>query len=102
MSHRFLSAVGALVVACLVFQTWNNTRFSGILTQIGSFISLILILQILVGASHQWFNFPIVVRIVHLSLATALWGGLVFLTTLLWINKPENNKISVAMYEQGV
>ena len=95
MIHRFLSAGGILIVAWLVFQIWTNTRFSGMLAQIGSFVLLILILQILVGASHLWFNFPVIVRIVHLSLATALWGGLVLLVTLLWVNKSKSHQASV-------
>ena len=95
MIHRFLSAGGVLIVAWLVFQIWTNTRFSGMLAQIGSFVLLILILQILVGASHLWFNFPVIVRIVHLSLATALWGGLVLLVTLLWVNKSKSHQASV-------
>jgi hypothetical protein len=48
----------------------------------------VYVAQVLFGASNIWFELATSVRIIHLALASALWGVLVFGVAFIRLRSP--------------
>lgn len=79
MSHRWLGAVVGGVVVWAGFLSWRELRQRPAVAAIGAVTVALFMAQVLVGAANPWTRFLLEVRALHLSLATALWGGVVAL-----------------------
>mgnify|MGYP001300555254 CR=1 FL=1 len=89
MSHRILAGVTSLLVGYLCFYILTNRGLPRIIRITGIHIGVFFALQILVGAANPWSQFSPIFKALHLSLATALWGGVIVLLGLLW--QPKSN-----------
>jgi len=84
MAHRVLAGGVGLLAGWIAFQAWRRWSAAPSLGRAGFLTLGLLLAQILVGAANPWSQFSPVVQVLHLSLATALWGSLVWLTLLTW------------------
>jgi heme A synthase len=76
-AHRLLAAVLGVLMATLVAATWRHERRNVIIASVAIATS-IYIAQVFVGAANIWFTLATPLRILHLALASALWGVLAF------------------------
>ena len=84
MGHRFVSVVvGAAMIGAALWAWSRRADYPG-LGWAGLALSLILIVQILIGAWMVWSGFPASLKAVHLSLATLTWTALMFLAALVY------------------
>ena len=82
MGHRAAALVVGVVVAATVAMAWQQRRWRPQLWTIASVAGLLFLVQVFVGGANMWFGFPVAVKVVHLSLATATWMGLALLAIL--------------------
>ncbi|MBI2936077.1 MAG: protoheme IX farnesyltransferase, partial [Chloroflexi bacterium] len=84
MAHRILAALVGLLVGWVVMLGWRQRRRLPLIALMSVHVGVLLVAQMLAGALNPWSGFAVAARAVHLSLATALWGTLVVLSTLAW------------------
>ena len=89
MSHRIIAGITSLLVGYLCFYILTNRDLPRMIRITGVHIGIFFALQILVGAANPWSQFSPIFKALHLSLATALLGGVVVLLGLLW--QPKSN-----------
>ncbi|HEY8694033.1 MAG TPA: heme o synthase, partial [Chloroflexota bacterium] len=83
-AHRLVVlAVGALIVYAVVAALRRGSGSPGI-TRVARWTGIFLVAQVLVGALQVWLRFPPGLVALHISLAEAVWGGLVVMTVLAY------------------
>ena len=75
-AHRILAVVVGLLLLGLAWQVFDEETRIVPLFALGAAATL-YVAQVLVGASNIWFELATPVRILHLALASAVWGALV-------------------------
>ena len=80
--HRLLAGAGALLAGIAAVMAWRYRREWPILWVTGVAVGTLVVVQTLAGAANPWTGFSAEARAAHLSLATALLGGLVVMATL--------------------
>jgi len=76
-AHRLLAAVGGLLLAGFAWETLWQDRRPALLLAFGA-LGALFAAQVMIGAANVWFELATSVRILHLALASAVWGVLVF------------------------
>jgi heme A synthase len=87
MGHRWIVGIVGLLVLWCAFLSWRERTNAPIIRRVGVLVAILLIVQILVGAGNVWTGLQPILRVLHLALATGLWGGLVVLGLLVYQNK---------------
>lgn len=82
MVHRLLAGVLGIIVLRTAVLAWRQRARSRFFGWISLLVVVVFTTQMLAGAANLWFGFAPLVRVVHLALATALWGSLVVLATV--------------------
>ena len=77
MAHRVIAGIGGIYIIVAGLQARRLKGRSRALAGMGMGAAALVVLQALAGAANPWFHFAAAARVVHLSLATALWGHLV-------------------------
>lgn len=80
-AHRLLASVVGVLLVWLAVRVVRTETSAAVLGAMGIVI-LLFAAQVLLGAANIWFDLATSVRILHLALASALWGVLVF--ALMW------------------
>ena len=80
--HRLLAGAGAVLAGVVVLIAWRYRQERRVLWMTGIAVGALVVVQTLAGAANPWTGFSAAARAVHLSLATALLGGLVVMATL--------------------
>ena len=75
--HRILAGVLGFLLLGLAVVTWRSERRPAVRGAV-ALAGVVYIVQVFAGAGNIWFELPTWLRIVHLALASALWGVLVF------------------------
>ena len=92
MGHRLVAAIiGVFVIYTLHLAIRENhgpppVRFLAIA------IAALLVAQMLIGAATVWLKFPVEIRALHLGVATAVWGMMVWLVTLSFTQQHVPNR----------
>ena len=73
MVHRLIAVAVALPVAGLLLVAWRARMAHPHLWVIAMVGGLLFAAQIVAGAANIWFDFTEPARVIHLSLATAMW-----------------------------
>ncbi|HSP55925.1 MAG TPA: COX15/CtaA family protein [Dehalococcoidia bacterium] len=76
-AHRLLAAVDGLLVLGFIWQVMAGDRRPMVIASVTA-LALLFVAQVMVGASNVWLELATSVRILHLALASATWGVLVF------------------------
>ncbi len=76
-AHRLLAAVDGLLVLGFIWQVISGDRRPVVLVSMAG-LALLFGAQVMVGAANVWLELATSVRILHLALASATWGVLVF------------------------
>jgi cytochrome c oxidase assembly protein subunit 15 len=74
-AHRLMAYVVGLVVALLA---WRSRRLAG-LERIGSWLLLVLVVQVITGLTNIFLDWPMAAAVLHTGGATALMAGLLML-----------------------
>ncbi|PZC50408.1 MAG: protoheme IX farnesyltransferase [Chloroflexi bacterium] len=96
LSHRIIAGVSTLVGVGAGLIAWSQRSRSTSTGIAGAFLVVISLSQVIVGAANPLTGFSSILRISHLTLATAQWGNLVILATLVIPNSLNTNFKSVA------
>ncbi len=97
MLHRLFAAVVGLLIIYTMYRGhrlgMEGISVGGMALLILSFIGIVLLAtQIFIGAVAIWTNFPVVIRVYHIGLATAVWG-VVFAVALLARPRVSENQV---------
>ncbi len=83
-THRYVATVIGLMILYTLIQTWRTRRNNALVMRV-SFAALgLLIAQIAVGAIHVELAFPMLVGILHLASAAAVWAAMVVFTIVVY------------------
>ena len=77
MAHRVIAGLGGLYIIVAALQARRYKGQSRALVGMGMGAAALVVAQVLAGAANPWFRFVPAAQIIHLSLASALWGHLV-------------------------
>jgi cytochrome c oxidase assembly protein subunit 15 len=75
-AHRVLAAIVGVLLLGLAWQVVDEDHRPVPLFAIGAAVAL-YVTQVIAGASNIWFDLATPVRILHLALASAVWGVIV-------------------------
>ena len=86
--HRITSIMSSFIILLIFLKTLKISGISfGLRTSI-NIIVLLMLAQVLVGATNPWSGFQPWARATHLSLATLLWMNMVLIVALLRFGIP--------------
>ena len=92
-AHRLLAAVAGLLILGFVWQLFERDRrpvVMGALVVLG----LLFVAQVMIGALNVWLELATSVRILHLALASAVWGVLVFAVAYSLLIPQERTRVA--------
>jgi len=92
-AHRLLAAVDGLLVAGFVWQVLERDRRPAVVMAL-ALLGGLFVAQVVIGAANVWLELATSVRILHLALASAAWGVLVFAVAYRLLNPPERTEAS--------
>ena len=84
MAHRVIAAVGGLIIIVGAMKARRYKARSRALAGMGMGAAGLVVAQVIAGAANPWFDFVASAKVVHLSLATALWGHLVAMAVIAY------------------
>lgn len=87
-AHRLLAAVNGLLLAAFAWQVLDCDRRAVILAALAALAAL-FVAQVIIGAANVWLELATSVRVLHLALASAMWGVLVFAVAYPSLNPME-------------
>ena len=82
MGHRIGAIVVGLLIVAVMAASWKMRETRPHMWAIAALAGVLFAAQVAAGGAHMWFNFAIPARVIHLSLATALWMSLTLLVLL--------------------
>ena len=77
MAHRLIAGLGGLYIIVASLKARRYKGQSRALAGMGMGAAALVVAQVLAGAANPWFRFVPAAQIIHLSLASALWGHLI-------------------------
>ena len=77
MAHRLIAGLGGLYIIVAALKARRYRGQSRALAGMGMGAAALVVAQVLAGAANPWFRFVPAAQIIHLSLASALWGHLI-------------------------
>ena len=91
MAHRVIAGLGGLYIIVMALQARRLKGKSRALAGMGIGAAALVVAQVLAGAANPWFHFDAWARVLHLSLASALWGHLVAMAVVASRLTPEED-----------
>ena len=82
MLHRAATLVVGLLLAATFASAWRRRRLRPELLQGAVLVTILLLVQVLVGAANVWLGFPATTKLLHLIMGTAVWMTVAGLTIL--------------------
>ena len=82
MGHRIVAAIIGVFVIYTVHLGIREKHRPPPTRFLAMGIAAMLVVQMLIGAATVWLKFPVEIRALHLGVATAVWGLMVWLVTL--------------------
>mgnify|MGYP001247927339 CR=1 FL=1 len=95
MAHRIVAGLGGLFIIFGAAKCRKYQNRSRVLAGMSMGAASLVIAQMIAGAANPWFEFRTAAQIIHLSLATALWGHLVAMAVITYRLIPSNNSQDV-------
>lgn len=91
LSHRILAVISTLlaIAAGVIAYSKRHTSISAGI--VGAFLLAVSLSQVIIGAANPLTGFSSAPRIAHLTLATAQWGSLIILATIVRPNSIKTN-----------
>ena len=96
MAHRVIAGLGGLYIIVAAVQARRLKGQSRALAGMGMGAAALVVAQVLAGAANPWFQFAAAARVIHLSLASALWGHLVAMAVVAARLEPEEGASATA------
>ena len=90
-AHRLLAAVDGVLLVGFVWQVVERDRRAVVMASL-VLLGVLFVAQVMVGAANVWLELATSVRILHLALASATWGVLVFAVAYRLLNPQEGNE----------
>lgn len=92
MAHRLLVAILGLFVMYTLILGSRKGRWPNYIRFLSMTVGALFIAQVMIGAVTVWLTFPTEYRALHLAAGTAVWGGIVLLTLLIFTLHPASNE----------
>ena len=89
MAHRVIAGAGGIYIIVAALQARRLKGKSRALAGMGMGAAALVVAQVLAGAANPWFQFAAAARVIHLSLASALWGHLIAMAVVAARMPPE-------------
>jgi heme A synthase len=87
-AHRLLAAVDGVLVVGFAWQVLDGDRRPAVVASL-AVLAALFGAQVMIGAANVWLELATSLRILHLALASATWGVLVFAVTYRLLNPHE-------------
>ena len=100
MAHRVVAGLGGLFILFVAMQGRRYKARSRALAGMSMGAAGLIVAQVLAGAANPWFSFVAGAQVVHLSLATALWGHLVAMAVVAYRLAPADGAPGLALEQQ--
>ena len=101
MAHRVIAAVGGLIIIVGAMKARRYKVRSRALAGMGMGAAGLVVAQVIAGAANPWFDFVASAKVVHLSLATALWGHLVAMAVIAYRLAPAGDTTEAAFSQES-
>ena len=101
MAHRVIAAVGGLIIMIGAMKARRYKARSRALAGMGMGAAGLVVAQVIAGAANPWFDFVASAKVVHLSLATALWGHLVAMAVIAYRLAPAGDATEAALSQES-
>ena len=79
MVHRLVALGSGVLLVVVLAQAWRRRTVQPILGRTAVLVAGAFLVQVLVGASLIWMEFPMNARLMHLGMGTVVWMGLAVL-----------------------
>ena len=87
-AHRLLAAVDGVLVVGFAWQVLDGDRRPAVVASL-AVLAALFGAQVMIGAANVWLELATSLRIMHLALASATWGVLVFAVMYRLLNPRE-------------
>ena len=84
MVHRIVALLVGLLIAAVLIMAWRRKHERPALGPAAVGVGGLFLVQVLVGAAVLWMEFPVAARVLHLAMATLVWGALAVLAVLAY------------------
>ena len=84
MLHRLVALLAGILVVVVVVMAWRRGSEWRALGWTSAAVTGLFIAQVLVGASVLWMGFAMEARVLHLSMGTLTWAGLIVLAVVAY------------------
>ena len=84
MAHRWVSLLVGLLIAAALVMAWRRRHVHRAMGWAAATVGGLFLMQVSLGAAIVWAGFAIEARILHLSMSTLVWLGLVALSFLAY------------------
>ena len=101
MAHRVIAAVGGLIIIVGAMKARRYKVRSRALAGMGMGAAGLVVAQVIAGAANPWFDFVASAKVVHLSLATALWGHLVAMAVIAYRLAPAGDAAEATLTQES-
>ena len=101
MAHRLIAGLGGLYIIVAALKARRYKGQSRALAGMGMGAAALVVAQVLAGAANPWFRFVPAAQIIHLSLASALWGHLIAMAVVAARLKFEPGEEAAALDRGG-
>ena len=101
MAHRLIAGLGGLYIIVAALRARRYKGQSRALAGMGMGAAALVVAQVLAGAANPWFRFVPAAQIIHLSLASALWGHLIAMAVVAARVKFEPGEEAAAPDREG-
>ncbi len=101
MAHRLIAGLGGLYIIVAALKARRYKGQSRALAGMGMGAAALVVAQVLAGAANPWFRFVPAAQIIHLSLASALWGHLIAMAVVAARMKVEPGEEAEAPDREG-
>ena len=82
MLHRLVTLLVCLILAGTFAVAWGQRLRRPELLWGVTLAVILLVVQVFVGATHVWLEFPAATKLLHVTMATAVWMSMIGLTLL--------------------
>ena len=101
MAHRLIAGLGGLYIIVAALRARRYKGQSRALAGMGMGAAALVVAQVLAGAANPWFRFVPAAQVIHLSLASALWGHLIAMAVVAARMKFEPGEEAAAPDREG-
>jgi heme A synthase len=95
MVHRYIAGLFIFLVAAVAYQAWKHRHELFWTAPVAIGVSVLYVLQVLVGALNVWYTFPDWLSVSHTVIAASVWLTLSAAILFTYYSPARERKVSV-------